>query len=116
MLVRRQQNPGGTLNQAVVAYNRVEQLRRPNRRVLAQQPTAVQGAKEAILITATFPRTGVRGATVRSYDLLALSVRGVAFHVFASGCAADLPARFVQRYLLSFNAATGKPGQTAVQP
>jgi hypothetical protein len=109
MLVRRQTAPRGTLAQALAAYERIEQLRRPERRVRARRPVAIAGAKEAVLIEAEYPQTGA-SATVRSMDLLALSIRAVAFHVFASGCAADLPAAFQQRYLLSFDAATNQPG------
>lgn len=114
LLVRRQVAPAGSLSQAVALYNRVEQLRRPQRRVVAQQSVPISGAREAVLIEARFPATGSPGRIVTSYDLLALSTRGVAFHVFASGCAADLPRSFLKRYILSFDAATGTPGQTGV--
>ena len=110
MLVRRQEGPRGSLQQALPAYERIEQLRRPNRRVRAERPVTIAGASEAILIEAEFPRNGPGGATVQSFDLLALSTRGVAFHVFASGCGADLPAGFLTRYILSFDAATSDPG------
>jgi hypothetical protein len=109
MLVRRQTAPRGTLAQALAAYERIEQLRRPKRRVRVRRSVALAGAKEAVLIEAEYPQTGV-SATVHSFDLLALSIRAVAFHVFVSGCAADLPAAFQQRYLLSFDAATDHPG------
>ena len=110
LLVRRQPAAGNALAPAVAAYNRVEELRRPGRRVLTQHPIAIHGAREAILIEAEYPRTGSSGAIVRSYDLLALSVRGVALHVFAAGCAADMPAAFARRFIESFDAATNKPG------
>jgi hypothetical protein len=116
LLVRRQAAPDGTLGQAVAFYNRVEQLRRPARRVLLERSVGISGASQALLIEATYPRTGVRGPQVHSYDLLLVSVRGVAFHVFASGCASDLPAHFVARYLLTFNADTRHPGQTPLGP
>jgi hypothetical protein len=116
LLVRRQSAAGAALAQAVAAYNRVEELRRSGRRVLSQRPVAIRGAREAVLIEAEFPRTGSSGAMVRSYDLLALSTHGVAFHVFASGCTADLPPAFVQRFILSFDAATDQPGASSVGP
>jgi hypothetical protein len=109
MLVRRQTAPRGTLAQALAAYERIEQLRRPRRRVRARRSVAIAGAKAAVLIEAEYPQPGV-SATVHTFDLLALSIRAVAFHVFASGCAADLPAAFQQRYLLNFDAATNQPG------
>ncbi len=113
LLVRRQPGAGADLAQSVAAYNRIEQLRRPARRVLAQRPVTIRGAREATLIEAQFPSAGSGGAIVHSYDLLARSTRGVAFHVFASGCTADLPPSFVGRFILSFDAATAQPGATA---
>ena len=116
LLVRRQVAPGGSLAAAVTYYNRVEQLRRPQRRVIAQRVVAVAGAKQAVLIVARFPATRVSAKMVTSYDLIVLSTRGVALHVFASGCAADLPPRFLTRYILSFNAATNAPGAASLAP
>jgi hypothetical protein len=115
ILVRRQTAPGATLAQGVAAFNRVEQARRPARRVLAQRRVTIKGAQQAILIEAEFP-SPARTAQVHSYDLLALSIHQVAFHVFASGCASDMPPGFVERYILSFDAAAGHPGSTAVHP
>jgi hypothetical protein len=106
LLVRRQPRPGGTLAQAAALYNRFEQIRRPKRRVIAQPPVSVAGAKQAVLIKGEYPSQRTGGPTVRSFDLLALSDRNVAFHLFGSGCAADLPSKFLKKYVLSFNADT----------
>jgi hypothetical protein len=104
-LVRTQANPGGTLGLAVNLYNEFEQARRPLRRILAQRRAAVRGMQQATLILATYPANGKPGGTqIRTYDLLGLGRNGVAYHVYAAGCAQSFPVGFVTDDLLRFAA------------
>lgn len=103
LLVRQEGAPNGTLDQAVLLYNRLEQLRRPARKVSSQRPVRIRGTQAAVLIVGEYP-TEPDGATVKSFDLLGRTNTGGALHLFASGCAADLPDQFLRQAVMSLEA------------
>ncbi len=113
LLLRRQVRSTGSLNDAVELYNRFELSRRPGRVVLDQRDVDLPGAERAVLIVAEFPvpaqqpgAAAPQGAAqdsqrVRTFDLLLLTETGRAEHLYAAGCPADLPERFLEEAVLS---------------
>lgn len=94
------------LGQAVRLYNRFEQIRRPGRRIIEQKKMPVPTTRAAVLIVATYPAGEEAGSSragppVRSFDLLAISKSMRPLHVFASGCADDLPQDFLNKAVLT---------------
>lgn len=107
MLLRASATTGGTLDAAVVLYNRFATARHRGRRVVSQRAVRVPGASRAVLIVADHParppQPGRRGSgrRVRTFDLLLEPRSGGAQHLFAHGCRGDLPRRFLESAVLS---------------
>lgn len=112
LLLHRQAEFTGTLEQATALYERIEKSRRPGRETLERRQVTVPGAQEALLLISQFPAeqagadgdappSPAAGQLVRAFDLLVLTETGLAEHLYASGCPQDLPEDFLERAVLS---------------